>query len=92
MQKQDPAYFSEGRWSIKEIRHFLHKKLDRQVPESTLKRWKKTLGIRADTQYRYTDHDRDLLLSIGRWFKEGGTLQEFLEWQAKLQQGKKTNE
>jgi hypothetical protein len=78
----EPAH--EPLLRIREIRLHLNTELGYSVPESTLKRWKRTLGIRAENG-KYTIADRDLLMSIGRWFRMGGKLQDFHEWQAQLQ-------
>ena len=76
---KDPTYFLISKWTIADITYFIHSKTCRQVPYSTLKRWRQHLGIYPDENLLYTDCDRDSLLSLAQWLKRGGRVKPFAD-------------
>ena len=76
---KDPTYFLVSKWTIADITYFIHSKTCRQVPYSTLKRWRKHLEIYPDENLLYTDCDRDSLLSLAQWLQRGGRVKPFAD-------------
>ena len=72
-----PEYFTEGKWTIRDLIHFIHDKTGRRVPYSTIKRWRKHLDIGPDIEMLYTDCDLDGLVSLAQWLSRGGKVKLF---------------
>ena len=72
-----PEYFTDGKWTIRDLIHFIHTKTGRRVPYSTIKRWRKHLDIDPDIEMLYTNCDRDGLVSLAQWLGRGGKVKPF---------------
>jgi hypothetical protein len=86
LPNQPPDYFSEGRWTSKFLTSALHRPRGKKVPDQTLRRWRRELGIIPDTRHRYTDFDLESLRWLATWLKTGGLVEEFrVEYKAGIQ-------
>jgi hypothetical protein len=86
LQNQQPDYFTEGRWTSRHLSGALRKPRGKTVPDQTLRRWRRELGIIPDARNRYTDFDLESLRWLATWLKTGGLVEEFrVEYTAGIQ-------
>jgi hypothetical protein len=70
----------------RDIMAAIFRKVGKHPPESTFKRWKTILHIKASADHKYTAADRDYLIMIAAWFSHGGTEKGFHNQMAQLHQ------
>jgi hypothetical protein len=83
MGNKDP---SRDELTKQDILTAIFRKVGKRPPESTFKRWKQILQIKASPDHKYTTADRDYLIMLAAWFDAGGTEKGFHDQMAQLHQ------